>query len=509
MSNIKKLTLLHSNDLHGDFFAENVDEKLVGGVSMLSGYINKVRQEEKNVIYAIAGDMFRGSIIDSEYKGLSTIEIMNILGPDIVTLGNHEVDYGIAHLLFIEKCANFPIINANLYIKTNHARLFEPCRVIRIDGMKILFIGILTEDVISQCRTDGLIGTFINVEDAAREVGRICNTYNAIDIDFTVLLTHIGFEEDKELASLLDPVWGVDVIIGGHSHTLLDEPCEVNGIPIVQAGIGTDQIGRFDIMVDTDNNCIDSYTWRTVPITSENCPRDSTIEEVIRSYKSHTDQKYGQILTRLSRKMTHPVRNRETELGRLFSDILKESLGVDIFLLGSGSIRKTELGPVITKVDLCECFPYDDAAHLIYVTGTQLRHMIAFMLRDEAFKGDHTEFYQLSHGFRVEYDQGTHSFLQFSLKDKEVADDDVYAVGLQHYHYLNIKESFDVSIEDVSANHNTRVISTSCEQIIEESLLANQSHCIDEERLILHLVDDRMECCSIDLRNPGSDPLSS
>ena len=69
---LKKLTLLHSNDLHGDFLAEQVDDKLVGGVSMLSGYINQVRQAEPNVIYAIAGDMFRGSIIDSEYKGIST-----------------------------------------------------------------------------------------------------------------------------------------------------------------------------------------------------------------------------------------------------------------------------------------------------------------------------------------------------------------------------------------------------------------------------------------------------
>ena len=124
----KKLTILHSNDLHGDFLAEHVDEKLVGGVSLLSGYINKVRREEKNVLYAIAGDMFRGSIIDSEYQGLSTIEIMNMLSPDIVTIGNHETDYGIGQLLFLEKCAKFPIVNANLYIKTTgtriHARLF-------------------------------------------------------------------------------------------------------------------------------------------------------------------------------------------------------------------------------------------------------------------------------------------------------------------------------------------------------------------------------------------------
>ena len=71
---LKKLTLLHSNDMHGDFLAENIDDKLVGGVSMLSGFIAKTRAEERNVIYAIAGDMFRGSVIDSEYKNLPTKE---------------------------------------------------------------------------------------------------------------------------------------------------------------------------------------------------------------------------------------------------------------------------------------------------------------------------------------------------------------------------------------------------------------------------------------------------
>ena len=253
MSDFRKLTLLHSNDMHGDFMAEEKDERLVGGVSLLSGYLDKVRQEEENVIYAIAGDMFRGSVIDTEYKGVSTIQLMNMLAPDVVTIGNHEIDYGIAHLLFLEKCADFPIINANLYLKMNHKRLFRPCHVIEIDGMKILFIGILTEMTLAEFKKDNLIGTFITLEDAAKEVGRICNTYNAIDIDCTVLLTHIGFEEDKHLASLLDPSWGVDLIIGGHSHTFLTEPAVINGIPIVQAGTGTDQIGRFDLLIDIEN----------------------------------------------------------------------------------------------------------------------------------------------------------------------------------------------------------------------------------------------------------------
>ena len=101
-SDIKKLTILHSNDMHGDFLPKMVHCKETGGLARLAGYVNKVRREKENVIYANAGDMFRGSVIDSEYQGLSTIDLMNSLRPDVATVGNHEVDYGFAHLLFLE-----------------------------------------------------------------------------------------------------------------------------------------------------------------------------------------------------------------------------------------------------------------------------------------------------------------------------------------------------------------------------------------------------------------------
>lgn len=475
MKNLKKLTLLHSNDMHGDFLAEEVDENLVGGVSMLSGYVNKVRNEEKNTLYCIAGDMFRGSVIDSEFQGLSTIEIMNMLAPDVVTLGNHETDYGIAHLLFIEKCAKFPIINANLHIKTNDVRLFNPYKIIEIDGMKILFIGILTEEVLSQTKNDGIIGTFVDTYEAAEEVGKICNAYNAIDIDFTVLLTHIGFEEDKKLAAQLDPAWGVDVIVGGHSHTFIDEPAVVNDVVIVQAGTGTDQIGRFDIMIDTDNNCIDSYTWKTVPINEENCPRDEALEEILKFYKSKTDVKYSRLVTRFKKQLTHPSRTQETALGGLFSDIMRESLGLDIMLLGSGSVRSTELGPIVLFSDLCECFPYDDAAYMIKVTGAQLKKMIKHMVRDEVWSGEHCEFYQLSSGLRVTYDRATHDYTKFDFNGEPLDDERVYKIGLQQFHFNNLEDFFNISFDEIKENGNPVVISTSCRGIFDEYLSNHQN----------------------------------
>lgn len=439
-------------------------------------------------MYAIAGDMFLGSLIDSEYHGLSTIQIMNMLAPDVATIGNHEVDYGTGHMLFLEKCANFPIVNANLRISTIHERLFDPFYIAEIDGMKVLFIGVVTEAIIAKCKDVGYVGSYVEADDPLREVERICNAYNGSDIDLTVLLTHIGFEEDKKLAAQLDPTWGVDLIVGGHSHTLLEEPVVVNGIPIVQVGMGTDYIGRFDIMMDAERNCIDSFTWQLVPIDVDHCPNDDALEKLILECKKTTDEKYGQVLVRLNRRLTHPVRERETEIGDLFSDILCDAFGVDVFFVASGSIRGEGLGPIVTKGDLSICFPYDDAALVVCMTGAQLKHALLHMLRDETLAGAHAEFFQVSHGLEVEYDQAEHALMRLSFNGESVEDDRLLSVGLQRYFYDNLEYSFDLTLDNLRKNRPDRTVATSCADVIEETLLAGEYLDAEGEgRIILHL----------------------
>lgn len=469
MGNLKKLTLLHSNDMHGDFMAEEVDAGLKGGVSMLSGYLQKVRSEEENVLYVISGDMFRGSVIDSEFKGLSTIEIVNLLAPNVATLGNHEIDYGIGHLLFLEKCARFPIINANLYLTTNQIRLFRSHIILEIGGMKILFIGVLTEETLAQARQERLIGSFIDVREAADEVGRICNAYRTEDVDLTVLLTHIGFEKDKELAQLLDPRWGVDLIIGGHTHTLLHEPCVVAGIPIVQAATGTDQIGRFDLVIDTDTNTVHRCDWQLIPIDDDHCPRDPALEALLEKYSAAAGEKYSRYITRLGGIYTHPVRNRESQAGRLFADLLRDNLGLDIMMLGSGSLRLAEIGPLVTLKELTEMFPFQEEIYRITVTGRQIKRMLNFVFRPEAMDDDHAEFYQYSRGLKMVVSLSA-GLTELTWEDQPIEDDRLFRVGLQGYHYKNLPDVLCITEEEVQANAPVKVLATSALDVLDELL---------------------------------------
>jgi 5'-nucleotidase / UDP-sugar diphosphatase len=472
----RKFTILHSNDMHGNFLAEVCGEQgdLIGGLSLLSGYINQVRQEEENVIYVIAGDMVQGSIIDTEYKGISTMSIMNYLAPDVVTLGNHEFDYGLSHLLFLEKVANFPIVNANLYISQHNKRLMQPYHIIEMAGFNILFIGIITEMVIDTIKADRDISSFITLEEAATEVGKITNAYKHDDIDLTILLTHIGFDADCELAALLDPDWGVDMIIGGHSHTILDQPTEVNGVLITQAGEGTKQIGRFDIVVDDNTNSIVEYDWKLVPINDKTINPDQDLQKYIDSYREVVDTKYNSIVCKLSTELTHPTRTEETTLGNLFADALAEWGEIDVMLLGSGSIRVPALGPLVTLGDFLACFPFTDSLTRFTVPGATLWRMFNHWMRSEN-RTRRGECYQVNAGVRAVYNNQAQCLESLTFRHQPVQADQLYTVGLQGYHTSNSEANLSVTLEELRQAGRSRVVSTCVQDMLLEYLREHQN----------------------------------
>ena len=472
----RKFTILHSNDMHGDFLAEvrEGDGHLIGGLALLSGYLNQVREEEENVIYAIAGDMVQGSLIDSEYKGVSTIEIMNFLSPDVVTLGNHELDYGLPHLLFLEKMANFPIVNANLYIKQYGKRLMTPYLIMTVAGYNILFIGVTTEKVMDTLAQDQLIGTFVSIEDAAEEIGKICNAYKHNDIDLTVALTHIGFESDIELAKMLNPNWGVDMILGGHSHTVLDQPAEVNNILIAQAGVGTDQIGRFDIVVEDETNSIIDWKWELVSINNRTAKVDQSLKDFIHKYKDKVDAKYNSIIGRFSEKLFHPEREEETTLGNVFADALADISETDVILIGSGSIRVKELGPVVTLGDLKACFPYDDNLTRYFINGKQLKRIFSHIMRIENRNGE-GECYQINSRVKAVYSDMESKLVSITVDEEPVIDEQKYTITLQGYHFINSEANLNIPNDEIIAMGIPKVVSTSAYGVLEEWLRQHQN----------------------------------
>jgi 5'-nucleotidase len=266
---------------------------------------------------------------------------------------------------------------------------------------------------------------------------------------------------------MLKPEWGVDMIIGGHSHTILEKPTKVNNILIAQAGVGTDQIGRFDIVVDDETNSIVDYRWQLIPINEKIAKPDKQLEEYINTYKNQVDQKYGALVSKLARPLTHPKREVETSLGNFIADAFAQRAECDVMLVGSGSIRVKKLGPAVTLKDFLACFPYDDTLTRFTITGAQLKKIFSHILRPENRTGE-GECYQVNSKVKAVYSEAKKQLLSLEINGKLVNDQQTYTLCLQNYHFNNAASYLNITQEELLASGQTKVITTSAQQVLEE-----------------------------------------
>jgi 5'-nucleotidase/UDP-sugar diphosphatase len=273
---------------------------------------------------------------------------------------------------------------------------------------------------------------------------------------------------------MLKPEYGVDLIIGGHSHTILDKPKKVNDILITQAGVGTNQVGRFDIVVDDDTNSIVDYKWKLIPITSKIAQPDKKLVEYISSFKKEVDRKYNTIVTKLSQKLTHPKREIETSLGNLFADAFAENAQTDIMLLGSGSIRIKELGPLVTLGNLREAFPYDDSIVRFKVIGAKIIKIFEHILRLPNRDGE-GECYQLNSKVNVIYSDKEKKLISLKINNENIKPEKTYYLAIQGYHYNNSKPYLNIEKNELCEIQPPKVIATSAYEVLEEFLKNHQN----------------------------------
>jgi 5'-nucleotidase len=273
---------------------------------------------------------------------------------------------------------------------------------------------------------------------------------------------------------MLRPEWGIDIIIGGHSHTILDKPRVVNNVLIVQAGVGSDQIGRFDIVVDDDTNSIVEYKWQLIPIDEDLAEPDQMLQDYIVKFQSEIDRKYNTVICKLAIKLTHPQREQETSLGNLVADAFGEVAACDVVLVGSGSIRRNELGPLVTLKDLRSCFPYDDTLTRYTITGAQLKKVFSYIMRPEN-RNSEGECYQVNTNVKAVYRDVTRKLVSLQISGKKVRNDRMYTICFQGYHFNNAPANLNLTQEELLQAGNSKVITTSAKEVLEEYLRNHQN----------------------------------
>lgn len=227
--NAQDLTILHVNDTHSHIDPQRSgDYKGRGGVIEQAAYIDSVRcaDGKRNVLLVHAGDFSQGTSYFTELGGDIEIDVLNALRFDVVTLGNHEFDNGIEELSRRLKNLEAEVVCANYDFEgTALDGLVKPYTIIRRGGKKIGIIGLLT-DIMEVVDAD--IARMLTYQEPSQVVNRLAGYLKEEkDCDMVICLSHLGYGEDKELAA---SIRNVDIIVGGHSHTLLDDKQTVNDL---------------------------------------------------------------------------------------------------------------------------------------------------------------------------------------------------------------------------------------------------------------------------------------
>lgn len=247
----KNLVILHTNDTHSRIEPlPETDRTSPGksGVVRRAKLIDQIRKENKNVLLFDAGDFLQGTPYFNLFKGEVEVKAMNLMGYDAATLGNHEFDYGLEILEKVVREANFPIVSSNYdFSQTALKNLIKPFIILKKDGVRIGVIGINIQPrgLIAAGNYEGM--KFLDPVKTANEMAELLTT--KYKCDMIVCLSHLGYNADLNLA---ESTKGIDLIVGGHSHTYMKEPAtrknlDNKEVTIFQTNGRGVYVGRLDI----------------------------------------------------------------------------------------------------------------------------------------------------------------------------------------------------------------------------------------------------------------------
>lgn len=250
----QQIVILHTNDTHSRIEPVPETDKYnpnLGGVIRRAAYVDKVRNENKNVLLFDAGDFLQGTPYFNLFKGEVEIEAMNLLKYDAITLGNHEFDYGMDVLIDIVKKAEFPIVCTNYdFSDTEIADIIKPYHIIYKEGVKIGILGANIDPygLVASTHYEGV--KFLPLTETINQAAAMLR--NELNCDMVIVLSHTGILTELELA---ENSKNIDIIIGGHSHTFMSEPSIRNNldgkeVTIFQTNGRGVYVGRIDVDIE-------------------------------------------------------------------------------------------------------------------------------------------------------------------------------------------------------------------------------------------------------------------
>lgn len=368
-----KTVILHTNDVHG----------AVEGYAYIAQLKADYEAKGAEVILVDAGDFSQGTTYVSSTKGADAVTMMNAAGYDVVTLGNHEFDYGYAQLKENMSKAKFKVVCADVFNEDGTPIFDANYTYTTKSGVKVGFFGMETPETQTKANPTKIKGLTFATNDAFTKAA--ADQVAALkDADVVICLAHLGVDAESapyRSTDLYAAVKGIDFIVDGHSHTVMTKG--ENGEPIQSTGTAFANIGV--IVIDDASKKIESNSLYEI---KEDTAKDATVATAAKTIVDRVDKEYGVVfakseVTLNGAKAPNGNRDSETNNGDLITDAMlwkvmqnKEGLTVDadhvVAITNGGGIRAAIKPGDVTKKDINTVLPFGNTVAVIYVTGAEL-----------------------------------------------------------------------------------------------------------------------------------------
>ncbi|NLB35625.1 MAG: bifunctional metallophosphatase/5'-nucleotidase [Elusimicrobia bacterium] len=378
--NFHPVTFVFTSDGHGHILPERSwDEKdtpPLGGLGALSTFLTGLKED---YILTDSGDIFQGTPEGMLTEGRVVVELMNELGYRAAALGNHEFDYGQETLKNLEALASFPFLGSNIRLLDSEEQpdWVSPPFIIEEGDLSIGLIGAITQDMPKLTGRDNIEG--LEFTDIISEVRTAAADLRKQGADIILLLSHAGYEDDLHIAEELSQE--LDIILGGHTHLVLDKPKIKKGVILGHPGCNFQYAGRLRAYYSHKRNRINAYKYRLYPLRTDLYPPDEEIEALINSSMGEAaemlNEEIGQVTVDLPSSLYGNGRgHRELALGNWQTDIMRESLGVDFAFQNTGGIRTPLLKGPLKVRDIWKLSPFGNHLVEMTLTGQQVRRLL-------------------------------------------------------------------------------------------------------------------------------------
>ncbi|MHB0958565.1 MAG: bifunctional metallophosphatase/5'-nucleotidase [Pirellulaceae bacterium] len=375
-----RLTILHTNDLHGHLTAWQGWEgefkgRTLGGAAQLATAIAQIRSAAPHSVLLLdAGDLIGDSMIADLTEGSALIRIFNHLGYDAMTLGNHEPDFGIAALRQRIKEAQFPFLAANLVSQSNQEPFVAPYVIKKVGDVSVGILGLTYPKTPWTTAPQNVAE--VTYQDPVSALEQQLPQMRRQGVELIVVLSHLGLSEDKRLA---ETVQGIDVIVGGHSHNRMEQAEKIGDTLIVQAGAHGADLGRLDLTLQDGKIAMQQHALIALDHQKfrPDEPTERLLLELLTPHAKVLDEQVGTAADWLVRAQTIAgqqarKRDEESPVDSLFADIVREELSADIaFLPGVGYGVAIPPGP-ITAAQLRQLLPHDGALITVRLAGAEV-----------------------------------------------------------------------------------------------------------------------------------------